>query len=131
MFPPSAPHLFAAESGRPKRLGAFALWAIAAGPWRNLSPAHMCQGIRKRRSGLYPHRLRGPAAYQHVHGTNRPHIAASWPPILARWLAAQSELLDQRAVTLWTRPVEVTQHPAALTHHHEQPAARVKIVLVL
>src|SRR5262249_10846247 len=50
-----------------------------------------------------------------------------------RWragLAAQAELLDQRAVALGTLAVEVAQHAAALTHHLHQAAARVEVVLV-
>src|SRR3954471_8997267 len=45
-------------------------------------------------------------------------------------LAAQAELADQRAVALEILRLEVVEEPPAAPDQHEQPAARMVVVLV-
>src|SRR5579884_1105386 len=52
------------------------------------------------------------------------------PPGLLRELAAEAELLDEGAVALEVRPLQVVQEPAAATDQLEQAATRVVVVLV-
>jgi len=49
-------------------------------------------------------------------------------PRVLRGLSAETEALHERAITLDILSMEVTQHP--LPNQHEQPAARMVIVLV-
>ena len=51
--------------------------------------------------------------------------------MIATALLAQAELADQRAVALEVVLLQVVQQAAALADEHEQPAARVVILLVL
>ena len=52
---------------------------------------------------------------------------------IVRWLrlAAQSETLDQRPVTVDVDVLEVAEQTTALTDHQEQTTTRVVVVLVL
>src|SRR5690349_16203932 len=55
----------------------------------------------------------------------------SWRTVPFECLAAQTEALDQRAVTLDVDALEVAQEPATLADQEQQAAAAVVVVLVL
>src|SRR5579885_2475243 len=131
MFPPSAPSPYLlAEVGPPKTACEPSLCGESQTVRGEPMPSPRYPKIGDGEAKVACH-LHGPAAYQHVRGTTRPRIAASWPPTRVRWLAAQSQLFDQDTIALRAGLLQVAEHAPPLADHHAEAAQRVIVVLVL